>query len=200
MPAAPPPEELALLAELLSLPTTRYPELQLSPPREKARTFAALLRQLAELARRQPLSIVFEDLHWIEPSSRELLDLIVERAAGLPALLILTFRPEFQPPWSGLPQVTTLALNRLYPRTGAEMIASIAGDRPLPTELAAEIVARADGVPLFVEELARAFIEAGSGAGVDRALLGAPPPSAGVSAALNAPLMARLDRLGPVAS
>ena len=200
MPAAPPPEELALLAELLSLPTTRYPELQLSPPRKKARTFAALLRQLAELARRQPLLIVFEDLHWIDPSSRELLDLIVERAANLPALLILTFRPEFQPPWSGLPQVTTLALNRLDPRTGAEMIAGIAGDRPLPTELAAEIVVRADGVPLFVEELARAFIEAGgSGAGVDRALLGAPPPSAGVPAALNAPLMARLDRLGPAA-
>ena len=200
MPAAPPPEELALLAELLSLPTARYPELQLSPPRKKARTFAALLRRLAELARRQPLLIVFEDLHWIDPSSRELLDLIVERAASLPALLILTFRPEFQPPWSGLPQVTTLALNRLDPRTGAEMIAGIAGDRPLPTELAAEIVARADGVPLFVEELARAFIEAGgSGAGIDRTLLGAPPPSAGVPAALNAPLMARLDRLGPAA-
>ena len=152
------------------------------------------------IARRQPLLIVFEDLHWIDPSSRELLDLIVERAASLPALLILTFRPEFQPPWSGLPQVTTLALNRLDPRTGAEMIAGIAGDRPLPTESAAEIVARADGVPLFVEELARAFIEAGgSGAGIDRALLGAPPPSAGVPAALNAPLMARLDRLGPEA-
>ena len=117
-------------------------------------------------------------------AGRGKLDLIVERAASLPALLILTFRPEFQPPWSGLPQVTTLALNRLDPRTGAEMIAGIAGDRPLPTVLAAEIVARADGVPLFVEELARAFIEAGgSGAGVDRTLLGAPPPSAAVASA-----------------
>ena len=123
---------------------------------------------MAELAGRQPLLIVFEDLHWIDPSSRELLDLIVERAASLPALLILTFRPEFQPPWSGLPQVTTLALNRLDPRTGAEMVAGISpAIGRLPTELAAEIVARADGVPLFVEELARAFIEAGGRAGID---------------------------------
>jgi class 3 adenylate cyclase len=163
-PAAPSPEELALLAELLLLPITRYPALQLSPQRKKQRTFAALLRQLGDLARRQPVLMVFEDLHWIDPSSRELLDLIIARVtAGLPVLLVLTFRPEFRAPWSGLPQVTALTLHRLDPRTGAAMVERIAGNRKLPDALAAEIVERADGVLLFVEELTRAIIEAGPG-------------------------------------
>ena len=198
--AAPAPDDLALLAELLSLPTSRYPALQLSPQRRKERTFATLLRQLAELARHRPVLMVFEDLHWIDPSSRDLLDLTVERAASLPMLLILTFRPEFEGPWSGLPQVTALTLNRLDTRTGAAMVERIRGDRPLPSELMAEIVERADGVPLFVEELTRAIIEAGSSnESVDQTLTGAPLPAAGVPAALNASLMARLDRLGPAA-
>jgi class 3 adenylate cyclase len=200
-PAAPPAEDLTLLAELLSLPTVRYLALPLSPQRKKERTFAALRLQLADLARCQSVLMVFEDLHWIDPSSRELLDLIVERALGLPMLLILTFRPEFQAPWSGLPQVAALALNRLDPRTGAAMIERIAGDRPLPTELMAEIVERADGVPLFVEELARAVIETGASSdrGIDKTLAGSPLPASTVPAALHASLLARLDRLGPAA-
>ncbi len=201
-PAAPSPEELALLAELLSLPATpRYPALQLTPQRKKERTFAALLHQLTELTRHQPVLMVFEDLHWVDPSSRELLDLTVERAARLQMLMIATFRPEFQAPWSGLPQVTALTLNRLDPRTSAAMVARIAGNQPLPEGLAAEIAERADGVPLFVEELTRAVIEAAAGdeTGIAKALAGAPLPAAGVPAALNASLMARLDRLGPAA-
>jgi predicted ATPase len=139
--------------------------------------------------------MVVEDLHWIDPSSRELLDLTVERAASLPVLLILTFRPEFQPPWSGLPQVTALTLNRLDRRSGAAMVERIAGNRKLPDALATEIVERADGVPLFVEELTRAVIEAGPGG---ETLAGAAPlPSSGVPPALHASLVARLDRLGP---
>jgi predicted ATPase len=140
------------VAELLSLPKVRYPALQFNPQRRKELIFAALLRQLAVLPRRQLLLMVYEDLHWIDPSSREFLDLFVERAAGLSMLLILTFRPEFQAPWSGLPHVTVLTLRRLDPRTGAAMVGRIAANRPPAEEVVAEIVERADGVPLFVED------------------------------------------------
>ena len=141
--------------------------------------------------------MVFEDLHWIDPSSRELLDRTIERIASLPVLLLATFRPEFAPPWSGLPQATALTLARLDRRAGAEMVERIAGNAALSSEAAAEIVERADGVPLFVEELTRAVLEAGGrGAEVERTLASAISPSAAVPAALHAPLMARLDRLG----
>ena len=91
----------------------RHPLPNLSPQRKKERTLEALTRQLEGLARRQPVLMVFEDAHWIDPTSRELLDLIVERVRNLPVLLIVTFRPEFQSPWTGEAQVTMLALNRL---------------------------------------------------------------------------------------
>jgi class 3 adenylate cyclase/tetratricopeptide (TPR) repeat protein len=189
-------DEVTLIGDLLSLPSGAA-ELDLTPQRKREKLLAALLHQLDALARQQPVLMVVEDLHWIDPSSRELLDLTVERAAGLPVLLVLTFRPEFQAPWSGLPQVTALTLSRLDQRSGAAMVERIAGDRPLPNELVAEIVERADGVPLFVEELTRAVIEAGPGG---EALAGAAPlPSSGVPATLHASLMARLDRLGAAA-
>src|SRR5438874_4449301 len=112
--AAPPDEDVALLADLLSLPASEHHPLpNLSPQRKKERILEALIRQLEGLARQQPVIIVFEDAHWIDPTSRELLDLIVERVSSLPVLLIVTFRPEFQAPWTGQPQVTMLALNRL---------------------------------------------------------------------------------------
>ena len=194
--ASPPAEELGLLAELLSLPS-RYPLPPSTPQRKREKTFEALLRQLEALARQKPVLMVFEDLHWIDPSSRELLDRIIERIARLPVLLVATFRPEFVPPWGGLPQVTVLTLARLDRRTGTEMVAGIAGNRALSSEAAAEIVERADGVPLFVEELTRAVLEAGgSGEGIEKTLAGAVSPSAAVPAVLHAPLMARLDRLG----
>ena len=199
-PAAPSAEEVALLGELLSLPAAaRYPLPPSTPQRKKEKTYAALLRQLDALARRRPVLMVFEDLHWIDPSSRELLDRTIERVASLPVLLIATFRPEFTPPWSGLPQVTAMTLARLDRRTGAAMVAGVAGAEALADELAAEIVERADGVPLFVEELTRAVLEAGGGSeGVETTLAGALSPTAAVPAALHAPLMARLDRLGRV--
>ena len=194
------PEDLALLAELLSLPTVRYPASTASPQRKKEQTFTALLRQVEALARSRPALMLFEDLHWIDPSSRELLDRTIERAVRLPLLLVLTFRPEFQAPWTGLSHVTSLTLSRLDPQNGAAMVSRIAGERALPEALAAKIVERADGVPLFVEELARAVIEAqGSREGVERALSATAPAAAGVPAALHASLMARLDRLGPMA-
>jgi class 3 adenylate cyclase/tetratricopeptide (TPR) repeat protein len=196
-PSAPDRDEVTLIAGLLSLPSGAA-ELDLGPQRRREKLFAGLLHQFEAVTRQQPVLMVVEDLHWIDPSSRELIDLTIERVvAGLPVLLILTFRPEFQPPWSGLPQVTALTLNRLDRRSGAAMVERIAGNRKLTVALAAEIVERADGVPLFVEELTRAVIEAGPGG---EALAGAPPlPSSGVPPALHASLVARLDRLGPAA-
>jgi predicted ATPase len=197
-PASPSAEDLGLVAELLSLPAaSRYPLPPSTPQRRRERTFEALLRQLDALGGQNPVLMVFEDLHWIDPTSRELLDRIIERIARLPLLLLATFRPEFVPPWSGLPQVTALTLARLDRRTGAAMVEGIAGTRALSSEAAAKIVERADGIPLFVEELTRAVVEAkGQGERIEKTLAGAVSPSAAVPAALHAPLMARLDRLG----
>ncbi len=200
-PASPPAEEVGLVAELFSLPAaSRYPSPPSTPQRKKEKTFAALLRQLEALARRTPVLMVFEDLHWIDPSSRELLDRMIERIASVPVLLLATFRPEFAPPWSGLPQVTALTLARLDRRTGAAMVEGIAGNAALSGDTAAEIVERADGVPLFVEELTKAVLEAGGRSdGIEKTLAGAVSASAGVPSALHAPLMARLDQLGQTA-
>jgi class 3 adenylate cyclase/predicted ATPase len=191
------PEDGALVAELLSLPTEgRFPSLQLSPQRKKEKTFEALFRQLEALARQCPVLMLFEDVHWIDPSSRDLLDLLVERVARLPVLLLVTFRPEFQPPWSGQAHVTALVLNRLDRREGAALVQSVVGAGALPEDIVAEIVKRTDGVPLFVEELTKVVLErsdattAHSRAGVT---------ALSVPATLHASLMARLDRLGSAA-
>ena len=160
--AAPPDEDVAFLADLLSLPASeRHPLPNLSPQRKKERTLEALIRQLEGLARQQPVVMVFEDAHWIDPTSRELLDLTVERVRSLPVLLIVTFRPEFQPPWTGQPQVTMLALNRLDRRDRTALVEQIAGGKALPDEVIAQIADRTDGVPLFVEELTKSVLESG---------------------------------------
>jgi predicted ATPase len=191
------PENGALLAELLSLPTEGcLPSLQLTPQRKKEKTFEALLRQLEALARQRPVLMLFEDVHWIDPSSRELLDLLVERVPGLPVLLLVTFRPEFQPPWTGQAHVTVLVLNRLDRREGATLVRRVVGAGALPGDVIAEIVKRTDGVPLFVEELTKAVLE-GSNAGTALSRAGATGPN--VPATLHALLMARLDRLGSAA-
>ncbi|HEX3501725.1 MAG TPA: AAA family ATPase, partial [Stellaceae bacterium] len=147
-PASPPSEDVALLAELLSIQTAAdgYPALNLAPQRKKEKTFEALLRQLAGLARQQPVLIVYEDVQWIDPSSRELLDLTVERVRRLPVLLLISFRPEFQPPWTGQPHVTMLALSRLDERAGMALAERIVGNKTLPSNLVEEIVGRTDGV------------------------------------------------------
>ena len=179
--ASPPDEDVALLTDLVSLPASaRHPLPNLSPQRKKERTLEALIRQLEGLARQQPVVIVFEDAHWIDPTSRELLDLAVERVRSLPVLLIVTFRPEFQPPWIGQPQVTMLALNRLDRRDRTVLVEQLAGGKALPDEVIAQIVDRTDGVPLFVEELTRSVLESGLlREGADRYVLhGALPPFA----------------------
>ena len=159
--AAPPDEDVALIADLLSLPASeRRPLPDLSPPQKKQRTLEALICQLKGLARQQPVVMVFEDAHWIDPTSRELLDLTVEHLRTLPVLLLVTFRPEFQPPWTGLPQVTMLTLNRLDRRDRTILVAQIS-DKALPGEVVDQIVERTDGVPLFVEELTKTVLESG---------------------------------------
>jgi class 3 adenylate cyclase/predicted ATPase len=190
-----------LLAELLSIPTgDRYPPLNWSPQRKKEKTFEALLRQLEMLTRERPVFVVYEDVHWIDPSSRELLDITVERVANLPVLLVITFRPEFQPPWTGQAHVSMLSLSRLGRGEGAALVERVAGNNALPDEITAEIVERTDGIPLYVEELTKAVLEAGvDGDDAMRALATTPLQSLDVPATLHASLMARLDRLGPVA-
>ncbi len=163
----------------------RHPLPNLSPQRKKERTLEALIRQLEGLARQMPVVMVFEDAHWIDPTSRELLDLAVERVRSLPVLLIITFRPEFQPPWTGQPQVTMLALNRLDRRDRTELVEQIAGGEALPDEVVAQIAERTDGVPLFVEELTKSVLESGVS-------------PAGIPTTLHDSLMARLDRLASV--
>ena len=147
------------------------------------------------LSRQQPVLIVFEDVHWIDPTSQELLDRTIERIANWPVLLIATFRPEFQPPWVGQPHVASLTLTRLDRHDAAAMVANIVGNTTLPAETVQEIAERADGVPLFVEELTNAVLESGT----QETLSFAPHPALAVPATLHASLMARLDRLGPAA-
>ena len=192
--------DISLLAELLSLPGgDRFAPLQLSPQRKKERTLAALLRQLDGLARTQPVLMIFEDLHWVDPTSRELLDLVLARTDRLRVLLVATFRPEFQLPWTGQPHVTVMSLNRLGRGDGAAMVERLAGNAALlPLDVIAEIVERTDGVPLFVEEMTKAVLEAGAERGRETAA-SVPAASLGVPATLQASLMARLDRLGPAA-
>jgi predicted ATPase len=144
--------------------------------------------------------MIFEDAHWIDPTSRELLDLTVDRVSGLLVLLVVTFRPEFQHAWSGQPQISMLALNRLEGRDGAALVRRLAGNAGLSQETVEEIVERADGVPLFVEELTKAVVESGDLDNRVGAVLAASPlPNLAIPATLHASLIARLDRLGPTA-
>jgi class 3 adenylate cyclase/predicted ATPase len=190
-PAAQDDDKIALVAELLSLPISAA-DLNLSPQRKRDKLFEALLHQLAALARSRPVLMVFEDVHWIDPTSREWLDLAVECARSLPVLLIVTFRPEFQPPWTGQPQVSLLALNRLDRRDCTALVEKIAAGKALPDGIVAQIVNRTDGVPLFIEELTKAILE-------DFRISASPAVPAAVPATLRASLTARLDRLGPTA-
>jgi class 3 adenylate cyclase len=191
--------ELALVAELLSLPS-RAAELNLSPQRKRDLLFEALLRQLEALARANPALAMFEDAHWIDPTSRELLDLMVDRVRRLPVVLVITFRPEFEAPWGGQPHVTTLSLNRLVDRDAAALVLGLAGNTPLSSKVVEEIVERTDGVPLFVEELTKALIERGEQDRQVEAVLSASPlPALAVPPTLHASLIARLDRIGGVA-
>jgi len=189
-----------LFAALLSIPFgERYPPLALSPTQQRRRTLAALLDQFEGLARRQPILLSFEDLQWADATSLELLDLTVERMRQLAVLALFTFRPEFEPPWVGLPNVSTLTLGRLDGHDVEGMVARVTGGRVLPAEVMKQIVAKTDGNPLFVEELTKAVLEAGILVEDPEGYrLEGPLPPLAIPDTLQDSLMARLDRLAPV--
>jgi class 3 adenylate cyclase/predicted ATPase len=193
-------EATPLFGALLGVPTDeRYRGLNLTPQRQKQRTFEVLIEQLAGLARKRPVLQLYEDLHWADPSTLELLDMVVERARVLPVLIVMTHRPQFTPPWSGQAHVTALPLNRLGRRQGAAMALQVTGGKALPPEILDQILERTDGVPLFLEELTRTMLESGllTDAGDHYELAGPLPPLA-IPANLHDSLMARLDRLATV--
>ena len=191
-------QDAALFAEMLSLANDgRYPALDLISEQRRQRTLDALAAQLPGLARQQPVLMIVEDAHWIDPTSLEVFGRTVEQIKTLPALLIVTFRPEFNAPWAGRSHVTSLALNRLGERETATIIARLVGNKELPADVMAEIVERTDGIPLFVEEMTKAVLEAESEGEARRTAGAVPSPALAVPASLHASLMARLDRLGP---
>jgi predicted ATPase len=190
-------EDIALLASLLSLPATNsYPRLNLSIQRTKEKTCEALVGQIVKAAQQRPTLIIFEDVHWIDPTSLDVLSLMIERLPSCQALVLVSFRSEFQPPWVGQANVTMVSLSRLVQRDGAALARKVAGNRALPDNIFHKIAERTDGVPLFVEEVTKAVLEATEALGaneVSSLLLGAST----VPATLQASLLARLDRLGP---
>ena len=191
-------QDAALFAEMLSLPNDgRYPALDLAPQQRRQRTLEVLTAQLARLASQQPVLMIFEDAHWTDPTSLEVFGRAVDQIKTLPALLIVTFRPEFNAPWVGQPQVTTLTLNRLGERDAAAIVERLVGNKELPADVLAEIVERTDGIPLFVEEMTKAVLEAEGEGEVRRTAGAVPSPTLAVPSSLHASLMARLDRLGP---
>lgn len=189
-----------LIAALLSIPTgERYPPLGLNAVQQRRQTFAALLDQLEGLARQQPMLIVCEDLHWADATTLELFDLAVDRIRGLPIFALMTFRPEFEPPWTGLANISQLRLDRLDRQDTRTLVEQVTVGRHLPGEMMRQIIDRTDGIPLFIEELTKTILESGllvEDAG--RLRLDRPLPPLAIPATLQDSLMARLDRLAPV--
>ena len=191
-------QDAALFAEMLSLPNDeRYPALELAPEQRRQRTLEALTAQLVVLVGQRPVFMIVEDAHWIDPTSLEVFGRTVDRIKTLPALVIVTFRPEFNAPWVGRSHVTSLALNRLGERETAAIIVHLVGNKELPADVMAEIVERTDGIPLFVEEMTKAVLEAESEGAARQTVAAVPLSALAVPASLHASLMARLDRLGP---
>jgi class 3 adenylate cyclase/DNA-binding SARP family transcriptional activator len=192
--------DVMLMAELLSVPTDgQYPALAVSPQQKREMTLTALLDQLDGVAAQRPVLIIFEDVHWIDPTSLDLLNRMVARAAGLPVLLVITFRPELQPTWVGEPHVAMLPLSRLGRRDSASIIAGITDDKELPAAVVEQVLARADGVPLFIEELTSTLIESGVLRRIaDGYALDGPLPQLAIPTTLQASLVERLDRLASV--
>jgi len=190
-------EDVQLVAELMSIPTEeRYPPLKLSPQQKKERTLATLLDNLESLAAKSPVLIIFEDVHWVDPTSLEALERMVDCVERWPVLLVITFRPEFQPPWVELTHVTLHRLKKLNRRESATLLDRLTAGKPLPREVAEQIIAHTDGVPLFMEELTKTVLESALlEEQADRYVLTGPLPPLAIPTSLQASLMARLDRL-----
>jgi class 3 adenylate cyclase len=192
-------DQASLIADLLAIPSSsRKPDPEQSPQRRKERLLDLLAAYLTDEGSGVPVLILFEDAHWSDPTSLDLMSLVIERIRHLPVLMIVTFRPEFRPPWTSLPGVTTFALGDLGRNDAIALAERIAGDKVLPDNVVDAIVNHADGVPLFVEEMTRAVVESdwhepdADGAGTQ-----APLPLCAVPSTLYSSLLARLDRLGP---
>ena len=193
-----PRQDVAIFAEMLSLPNDgRYPTLELTSQQRRQRTLEALTAQIKALAQQSPVLMIFEDAHWGDPTSLEALGRAVDRIRTLGVLLIVTHRPEFETPWIGRPHVIALTLNRLARREISAMIDGVTGNLPLPESTRQDIIERTDGIPLFVEEMTKAVLEAAGEGAIERAVAAIPSSSVAVPASLHASLMARLDRLGP---
>ena len=191
-------EDVALFAEMLSLPNDgRYPAIELTPEQRRQRTLEALTQQLAGLASQNPVLMIFEDAHWTDPTSLEAFARVVDQLRSLRVLLVVTFRPEFEPPWIGRPYVTALTINRLAQRDAEALIDRVVGNKLIPASVRQDIIERSDGIPLFAEEMTKAVLEAESEDEAQRTAAAVPSPFLAVPASLHASLMARLDRLGP---
>ena len=189
-----------LIATLLSIQTdSRNALLGMTPERQKEMTLEGIVSVLEGLSRQRTVLLIFEDVHWADPTSLEWLELIIDRAQSIPVVVVITFRPEFQPPWSGHTHITSLTLNRFGRNLATKMVNKITGEMRLPSEVLEQIVTKTDGVPLFVEELTKTILESGLlTVHRDQYVLSGPLPEVAVPATLHDSLMARLDRLGPV--
>jgi class 3 adenylate cyclase/tetratricopeptide (TPR) repeat protein len=191
-------QDETLFADMLSPPNDgRYAAMELTPQQQRQKTLEGLTKQVETLSRLNPLLMIFEDAHWIDPTSLEALGRTVDRVKTLRVLLTITYRPDFEPPWIGRPYVTALNLNRLGERESAAMIDRVTGNKGLPESIRQDIIERTDGIPLFVEEMTKAVLEAQGQGTAESALATIPSPSIGLPASLHASLMARLDHLGP---
>jgi class 3 adenylate cyclase len=191
-------EALALVAPLLSLPMDDLPPFAMSPARQRSRTMDLLAQLLTAGAASAPLLLVFEDLHWADASTLELVELLVSAEPDLPVLVLLTARPELELAWSTHPGIRTIELARLDEASADAMIRHVAGNKALPSELSRLLLQRSDGVPLFVEEMTRALMD--SDVLVERSAsweVSGPLPDDTIPASVHASLTARIDRLGP---
>jgi class 3 adenylate cyclase len=190
-------DDAVLIAEMLSLPNDgRYPALELTPRQRRQKTMEALTAQIETLSRQKPVMMILEDAHWADPTSLEAFGRAIDRIRRLRVLLLVTFRPEFNPPWVARPHVTARIVNRLAEHEASAMIDRIAGNRLLSARMRQDIIERTDGIPLFVEEMTKAVLEAESETAAERAVAAVPSRALAVPASLYASLMARLDRLG----
>ena len=174
-------QDAALFAEMLSLPNDgRYPALDMDPQQRRQKTLEALTAQVEALSRQNPVLMIFEDAHWTDPTSLETFGRVVDRVRSLPVLLIVTFRPEFEPPWIGQPYVTALTINRLAQRDIEAMIDRVVGNKLIPASVRQDIIERTDGIPLFVEEMTKAVLEAESEGEAQRTAAAIPAPALAV--------------------
>jgi class 3 adenylate cyclase len=190
-------EDIAVFADLLSIPhsTAQLPK-AISPQHLKAMTFAALIRRIDNLARQTTILAILEDMHWADPTTLDLLNGLIERVPRLPMLLVITARPEMQPPWAARPHVTVQLLSGLDRPMASSLIKQVASGQELPQDVVDRIVAHADGIPLFIEELTKTVLDKGP---MDNTGERASPVNSlsadVVPTSLHASLMARLDRL-----